>query len=203
MSLTLHLVGDLQHLVLHLDRLAGELEAALRVDHLGHRVADVDVRGLDRALRAGVRARGVRRRRRWRAVVRVEVVAERLRAPRASGRSTSWMRPSARLFAVTVPSAPIETVGLVRPGRDGDRAAGRARRRWVREAAAARRRRSEPSRVSASVPSARRTRRKPSPSIATSSGLAGLAAGRPGRAAADVAWRAAPAPLRTLPEAVV
>ena len=38
------------HLVLHLDRLARQLEAALRVHHVDHRVADVDVRALEEAL---------------------------------------------------------------------------------------------------------------------------------------------------------
>src|SRR3712207_7120215 len=43
-------VGDAHELVLELDGARGELERALRVHHLDHRVGDVDVGGLQRAL---------------------------------------------------------------------------------------------------------------------------------------------------------
>ena len=171
-SLLPDLVGDLHHLVLILDRAAVHLVASLRVDQGHHRLAEVDVRRLQVALleRPSRRPPGAGRCSRWSGEL---VVAERLQARRVGD---------------------VDERDLAdRRLADLDRAVRRDPETWSRSVPAGMRsggtRRSpeevddvarlasvvkSPERVSARLPSERRTWKKPGPLIARASGSAGL-----------------------------
>ena len=114
-----------------------ELEGALGLDHLDHRVGDVHVGALERALRRASVAAGARGRLAGGGGGGEGVVADRLQAlRRADVDELDAAEPAARR-RVTVPSAAIVTSSRATLARDRDRRLERARRWRGHEAAVA------------------------------------------------------------------
>ena len=167
-SSALHLVGDAHHLVGRRDGLRGELVRRAATRSSATIASAMSVFEASSAPCVSTVARGA-------ATAAPEagggdegVVADRQQAGLASARSRASRRPMRRPAAVTVPSGPIAISSSAVPV--GILIAG-----WTSEPVLVVRLPAPsmcrlPSRVSASRPSGRRMRRKPSPWIATSSG---------------------------------